>query len=206
MLNIKDYILNKINESNMDSSGTNLYKFFGELSGYKIYNITGGDIVYHHLDEAFKSLEINNELYKLDTDTYDINSITLKNAAMPGGYNKYDLPKSFIIEGDDFTICKLQPRFKTSEPIMVLLIPKEKKALLLPAIDEQGGEVRDFILNPDTLFDEQSGVGAELIGMYSDDEIYELKDDVKKYVNKQIKNVKDVFVTLDQWYDNHEDK
>lgn len=203
MLNIKDYILNKINESKLDSSGINLYQFFGSLSGYKIYNITGGDVCYENLKHAFQSLEINNEMYKLDTDTYNIKYITLKDAAMPDEYNKFNLPKSFIIEGDDFTICKLQPRSKALDPFMILLLPKDKKVLLLPSIDEQGGEPRDWVLNPDTLFDEQAGAGAELIGMYSDDEIYDLKQDVKKYLNKPIKNVTDVFVTLDTWYDNH---
>lgn len=202
MKSLKSYIIENNKTNVVDDTGTNLFLLTNSYKGYKVYNLFDFENQEKTLTDCLKDIGVKNNMFRADYDI-ELDSYSFSTLSNPLSTDKLNLPVEFIIGlGSDCEIMKLKYSKYDDDTVMVMILKGEKTILILPPIDIQGGEPRTWVYKD--LFNDEDNELSDVIGT---DTVYDLHDLFNKYYGKIYKGTDmPVYVSMDDWYNNHTDK
>lgn len=201
MKSLKTYIIEStVNKNN--SNADSLFLLTDSYKGYKVYNLFEPENQKDSLTDVLKGTGVKNSMFRADYDI-ELESYSFSSLADPLSSEKNGLPPEFIIGlGSDCEVMKLKYSKYDDDTVMVMILKKEKTILILPPVDIQGGEPRTWVYRD--LFKNEDDELSDVIGS---DTVYDLHNLFNKYYGKSYNGTNiPVYISMDDWYDNHADK
>lgn len=201
MKSLKTYIIESTGNKN-NSNTDSLFLLADSYKGYKVYNLFKPENQKDSLIDVLKCIGVKNSMFRVDYDI-ELESYSFSSLADPLSSEKNGLPSEFIIGlGSDCEVMKLKYSKYDDDTVMVMILKKEKTILILPPVDIQGGEPRTWVYR-DLFKDEDE----ELSDIFGSDTVYDLHQLFNKYYGKSYNGTNiPVYISMDDWYDNHADK